>query len=1314
MEVRVFGPFEACVEGRPLALGAGKPRAVLAILALNAGTTVSVQRLIEGLWGERPPATAAKLVQLYVSQVRRALAEGGDGTAVLTRGRGYELRLSADAVDAGRFSRLIAAGRPREALALWRGAPLDDLADEPFAAAEIRRLDGLRLDAFELAIERDLEAGRHREVVVELETLVREEPLRERLHAQRMLALYRSGRQADALEAYRQARSALVEQIGVEPGQELVALQRAMLAHDPALTDPDTDEPLPTGVVTFLLTDIEGSTRLWDRRPQAMTDALQLHDELTARTVEANHGHLLKSKGEGDATLSVFHRASDAILCATELQAAVAHAPWPAGCELHVRIAVHTGEAHEREGDYFGPAVNRAARLRALARGGTTVISQATAELVRDRLPPGLMLTDLGEHKLRGISRPERVLALRPEGAATTVPAIERSRLPLPRPLASASESPFVGRDKELGRLRELKADGVRVVIVAGEAGIGKTRLAGELARGMAADGADVLYGRCDEGVAVPYQPFLEALRPVALTTAMDHVAPDLARLWPELETHSEPAPADPETERYRLFEAVSALVEAATRDRPALLILDDLHWAAQPTLLMLRHLVRSDRPLRAFTVGTCRETDLKPDHPLMQLLADLQRDGSTAWVRIGGLDEHAIGALLEMTGRTPDARTARFVQRLHTETGGNPFFIREVLAHLGPDLPAAQLEMPEGLRDVLRERVARLSAIAQRALGVAAVVGPAFSLGLLERVLDDDHGGVLNGLDEAALAGLLVELGPGRYAFAHALVRQAIYEGHSSARRMRLHRRVGEALEALPDADASVEALAHHFAEAAADGQRAKAIGYSLSAGRLATLRLAYEDAAANFERGLAAAPDDDRCGELLLALADARWNSGQIDEAREACGRAAELAITRGDAEQLALAALGFAGPVRLEVAPAVVVPLMGWLERALEALDETESTLRARCTARLAAARAYADPSRRMPELAHEALAIARRLGDERAIGEVLASTYVATRGPDNPAELGVMAAELAHIAADIGDRRLSALARSWTITDRLERGDVDGAKREITTLQEEAEALKRRFPRFLAAVARAGNAHLEGRLQDYEALSHEVLAEGQDEAATHAFAAQTLFLRREQGRLGELVDAVADFADRYPEIPAWRYALAWVYAELDRPEDARRQLEKLAAEDFSDLPRDWLWLMSLASVAEVVAYLNDRPRAETLYELLVPYSDRLLMVDVGFCLGSVSRPLGRLATTTGRFAAAVDHFERALEANTRIGSRLWVAHTQYEYALTLMQMREHKKALALLRPAVSAAADLGLEALAQRALCLQDQVQTIVHG
>jgi ABC-type transport system substrate-binding protein/DNA-binding SARP family transcriptional activator len=236
VDLQLLGPVEGRVDGRPIALGTPKQRAVLAMLALRVGSTVSTDRLVEGLWGEAPPPTAPKMVQLYVSHLRRALE--GNGAVIVTHGRGYELQLSEGEVDADRFERLVEKARPREALALWRGEALAELVDEPFAAPEIRRLQELRLRAAEDAIEADLAAGRHAEVIGELDALIDEHPLRERLRAQRMLALYRCGRQAEALEAYRETRAVLVDEIGVEPGGELRRLHEAILAQAPSLDLP--------------------------------------------------------------------------------------------------------------------------------------------------------------------------------------------------------------------------------------------------------------------------------------------------------------------------------------------------------------------------------------------------------------------------------------------------------------------------------------------------------------------------------------------------------------------------------------------------------------------------------------------------------------------------------------------------------------------------------------------------------------------------------------------------------------------------------------------------------------------------------------------------------------------------------------------------------------------------------------------------------------------------------------------------------------------------------------------------------------------
>jgi predicted ATPase/class 3 adenylate cyclase/DNA-binding SARP family transcriptional activator len=494
----VLGPLEVLDGDTPVRLGGVKQRRLLAVLLVHANTVVSVDRLVDILWGDEPPVDAAATLQNYVPRLRATLepgrAAGDPGTVLLTCPPGYLLHADQDQVDASDFERLVAEAQCRaaedeparaaamlaEALGLWRGGAFAEFADEDFARGEAVRLEELRLVALEDRIESHLSLGRHAEAIGELEALIARYPLRERLRAQLMLALYRCGRQGDALRAYQALARDLGEELGITPSPELVRLEEAVLLQKPEL---DWQPPelvggsaahgLPGGVVTFLFTDIEGSTRLWDEQPDAMLDALARHDHIVREAIEGHRGQVVKSMGDG--MVAVFGGAADALGAAVAAQCAVSMEPWEVTEPLRVRMGLHTGEAQPRQGDYVGPALNRAERIMSAGHGGQVLCSAATEALVRDALPEAVGLDDLGEHRLRGLSRPETIFQVRhPDLAGEFAPlrSLDAFGGNVPLPVSS-----FIGRQPELARVVAALGES-RVVTLTGVGGVGKTRLA--------------------------------------------------------------------------------------------------------------------------------------------------------------------------------------------------------------------------------------------------------------------------------------------------------------------------------------------------------------------------------------------------------------------------------------------------------------------------------------------------------------------------------------------------------------------------------------------------------------------------------------------------------------------------------------------------------------------------------------------------------------------------------------------------------------------------------------------------------------------
>jgi DNA-binding SARP family transcriptional activator len=492
MEYRVLGPLEVLdASGNKLPLGGAMQRSVLATLLLRAGKTVALDRLVDELW-EEPPATAARTVQAYVSRLRHELPDG----AIEGRAGGYTFVLDGDELDLETFERRADDGRAalaagdyeqaarllRDALALWRGPPLAGLTSKALRR-EAERLEEERLQALEDRLEADLGGGQHREVVPELQALVGEYPFRERLRAQLMRALYRSGRQTDALDAYQDARRVLRDELGLEPSRSLSELQQAVLRQAPSLTA----DALPTGTVTLLFTDIEGSTRLLHEiGPERYGEALAEHRR-AVREACARHGGV-EVDAHGDGVFVAFAAAPGALAAASEITAALASGP------IRVRVGVHTGTPLLTDEGYVGVDVHRAARIAAVAHGGQVIVSESTAVLVKETLRP------LGEQQLRDLPDPLRLFQLGEEDFPVA-PSTARTNLPI-------QPTPFIGRGRELAEVLALLRDPrVRLLTLTGAGGSGKTRLALQAAAEAAQDYRD---GYRDRVVWVPLQALPE------------------------------------------------------------------------------------------------------------------------------------------------------------------------------------------------------------------------------------------------------------------------------------------------------------------------------------------------------------------------------------------------------------------------------------------------------------------------------------------------------------------------------------------------------------------------------------------------------------------------------------------------------------------------------------------------------------------------------------------------------------------------------------------------------------------------------------
>jgi DNA-binding CsgD family transcriptional regulator len=903
--------------------------------------------------------------------------------------------------------------------------------------------------------------------------------------------------------------------------------------------------------------------------------------------------------------------------------------------------------------------------------------------------------------------------------------------------------TPFVGREAELAALTaDLDAaTGGRggVVLLAGEPGIGKTRLAEELAAQATSRGVLVLWGRCWEGDGAPaFWPWVQVVRayvqvadPAVLRNEMGAGAADIAQVVPAvralLSDLPVPPPLEPEAARFRLFDSLAGFLRAAAAHRPLLLFLDDLHWADVPSLALLRFLGQELDGAGLLVVGIYRHTEVDQGHPLLGTLADLTRGQHRRRLLLGGLDRCEVASFVALVaGMDPSPGLAAAV---HQQTDGNPFFVTEIVRLLasqgrlgsGVGSPVLAAGLPEGVKAVVAERLGRLSDPCQRVLEVAAVVGRDFELHVLQPASGLDGDRLLGLLEEAEAARVLAEApgGLGRWRFAHALVREVLYERLPAARRIRLHGRVGEALEAVYGAEPGphLAELAHHFVAAAPGGEVARAVGAATRAGRRALDVLAWEEAAGLFERALAALelaeqPDQQQRCQLLLALGEARMAASDVAAARAAYQQAGELARRIGALEPVALAGLGLGLEFTTGIVDQAEVAL---LEDALAALGGADGLLRARVLARLAKALLFTPQAERRLQLSEEAVVLARRLGDPATLAGVLYDRHLAIWGSPRSelaSERLAAATEVVQLAERIGDPAMALRGRGLRRADLLELGDLAGFDEDLAAAERTAEELRQLHYRWPLLLSRAVRAMLPGHFADAEEQAAQGLAIGRragDQAVETYYLGVMATLRFMRGRVGEMVEVFQDSATRFPAIPLYRTGLAAALAEAGHTDLAQAEVERLAAGELAALPRDLGWSWSLALLALACHHLGDAELATKLHGLLEPYADRnIATTRIGtLCLGPASYFLGLLDLTLGHPEQAVGRFQHAATLAGRIQARPMIARSREGQAralLTLDRPGDRQQAAALLEEVITTAEELGIHGLGKRANAL----------
>jgi class 3 adenylate cyclase/tetratricopeptide (TPR) repeat protein len=1089
---------------------------------------------------------------------------------------------------------------------------------------------------------------------------------------------------------------------------------------------------------TFVFTDLVDSTATAARLgPEAADELRQTHFRLLRDAVAASGGTEVKNLGDG--LMVMYSSASRALAGAAGMQQAIERHNRSADEPLGVRIGISAGEAVQEDDDFFGDPVVEAARLCARAKGGQILATELLRGLVGRHATQTFV--ELGPIELKGLPAPVDAVELvwEPVDAA-------KGRPPLPPRLASEMSANFVGRAVEVEQLaatwKAITAhDHQRVMLVGGEPGIGKTTLSARFASDAYEQGAAVVYGRCDEDLGVPYQPWIEALTqlvrhaPEPVLTA--HVADrggHLARVVPELSRRlgvQVAAGGDADTERFVLFGCAVDLLARVSGEYPVLVVLDDLHWADRASVQLLRHVAASDEAMRVGILSTFRDSDVTNDHPLADALAAFHRMNRSVRISLRGFDDNDVLQLLEtVAGHEMDDQGVALRDALLAETAGNPFFVAEILRHLAEtgtiyqqddgrwvaDSDLRAVGLPVSVREVVGRRLAGLGPDTERVLGLGAVIGRDFDIPLLAAVAKTDDDTLIDLCDAAVDAAILQTTDdPDRYTFAHALIEHTLYDGLSPARRARAHKAVAEQLETIAGDDPGdrTAELAYHWAQAVQPTDTAKAVHYAQVAGDRARDQLAPDDAMRWYVQALellerTADPEPRTRAAILVGLGDAQRQCG-ASASRETLLEAARLADDIDDVDLLVRAALantrGWASSIGEGDPEKIAI-----IDRALERLGDVVSPDRARLLGLKVVEQTYvADFDERLT-LAEQALAAARASGDQSALEHVLGTARSAVAAPSTLARRADWSAE--------------RLALSDAENDPIERYFTHGGARDIAIESADGEALARHAAVCLEETQRVSYASthwhqtfssvveavLRGDLDEAERLKDAAFVfgseHGQDDAI-QIFGAQLTNIRDHQGRLDEMVPLVEQALVDTPGLPVYRAVLTRCYAESRQDDDARRLLDEDLEIGF-DMRMDNAWTTAHANWAIAAARVKAIDSAAALHDHIRPYHDQIVFTGATVN-SSVAYYLGLLDHTLGNLDDADRWFAESVELHDRLRSPLLVAYTNAAWASLLVDRGdEQTRARAMAERALAAAAAGGYGYIERDARAVLDQL------